>query len=994
MDKLAIFNESQATFAMKLSFANNYKNFQLKKAVDIAELQLTLIELEHLPTGAQVLHLANSDEENVFNISFRTYPSCSNGVAHVLEHIVLCGSEKFPIKDPFFSMTRRSLNTFMNAFTGPDFTCYPAASQIKADFYNLLEVYLDAVFHPRLREISFLQEGHHLEFAKPKDPLSALKIKGVVYNEMKGSMANPDHRLEESLFESLFSDLSYRFNSGGNPTDIRNLTYNDLKTFHEKFYHPSQALFYFYGNLPLEGHLDFLEEKVLKGVIKNPPLTPQPIQKRLQAPICKTHYYPFTQKEEIKEKTLIAWGWLTLPGADEAEILALSVIDMALMGTDAAPLRHALLQSNLCKQVDTSLEEELSEIPFILVCKGCPEDAADKLEKLLRENLAKIAEEGIPSHLIVGAIHQLEMSKKEITGTSTPYGLSLFFRSGLVKQQGKSAEEELKIHSLFKKLHDLLKDPLYLSQLIRNHLLNNPHCVRLVMHPDATLAAKELQEEEEYLKIMQQKLKEEDKQKILLQAQALKKYQEEKEDLNLLPELALSDIPPHCKDFPLKKESSKALTLYSHDCFTNEILYTDLFFNLPELPEEDLSYLRLFSLLIPELGCGGRDYKENLDFLFQHTGGVSCELDFFLSAEDPQRGDPALSFRGKGLYHKTDKLFTFFQELLGPIDFQDSARIQDLLKQHFEEMETSFQRSPLRYALNMATGSFSKPLRINNLWYGLDYFEKLKEVKAQFDIDPQILQKKLEELKERCLSLQGPDLVISATYDKVEELQKKGFYGLNTLKEKPFKPWKNEIQLPPPLSQGRIITSPVAFNVLAFPTLPYTHPESPALSIASQIMENKMLHLRIREQGGAYGAGATHAATWGYFYFHSYRDPHIKATYEAIYEAVDELTRGNFNEEDLLEAKFSLLQVLDDPRAPGSRGGTAYAWMRSHRTKEKREKYRQELLKMDKEEIVHVAKTRILPKLPDAVRVSFASRELLEKENLAMGDKALPLYEI
>lgn len=960
----------------------DYKNFQLKKWVEIEELQVTLIEMEHAITKAQVLHLANEDEENSFNISFRTYPNSSNGAAHVLEHIILCGSEKYPIKDPFFSMTRKSLNTFMNAFTGPDFTCYPAASQIRADFYNLLEVYLDAVFYPSLREISFLQEGHHLEFSNPKDLNSPLNIKGVVYNEMKGALANPDNRLEEALFEELFSSLPYRYNSGGNPRCIRDLTYEELKKFHQKYYHPSQALFYFYGNLPLEGHLDFIEERVLKRSQKSPPLPLLPTQKRYQEKKTVVRTYPIASGEEKKEKTHIAWGWLTFPIMDAIEVLALNVIDLALMGTDAAPLRHALLQSNLCKQVDSTLEEELSEIPYIIVCKGCSEDSYDQLETLLLQTLKKIAEEGIPEHLVAGALHQLEMEKKEITGSSLPYGLALFFRSGLLKQQGKEAEEGLRIHSLFKKLHTLLKDPTYLSQMISNQLLNNPHLVRVILQPDSTLAVKELEEERGYLAEKEKKLTSEEKVRIAKLTQQLKEYQEEVEDIQILPTLRLEEIPQAVKDFSLVEERVGDLDTFSHACFTNELLYTDLFFDLPAMDASDLFYVRLFSFLVAELGSGERDYKAQLDYLFQNSGGISCELDLFPSVDSPHRINPALSIRGKALYRQADKLFGIFQDLLQKIDFADRARIDDLLKQQLEAIESSIARSPLRYALTQATHSFSQPLCINNLWYGLPYLETLRKTKEAFSSAPELLQKKLEEMKERLFSWHNPELVLTATDDLSKKLKNKAFYGLKS-SSAPFTPWQNNIELPVALSQGRIIASPVAFNILALPTPGFTHPLSPALSMASQILENKWLHLRIREQGGAYGAGATYSATSGYFYFHSYRDPHIQNSLEAIHESVRRLSCGEFDKEDLLEAQFSLIQAFDCPRAPGSRGTTAYAWRRSGKTKEKRAKYRQEILTMSREKVVEAAHF-LASKLKEATLVSFAGKELFEKEKFSL----------
>ena len=259
---------------------NIYNNFSVTNYVYIDEIKSSLIELTHVPTGASVMHIANEDIENLFCLSFETIPSSSDGVAHILEHTVLCGSDKFPVKDPFFSMIRRSLNTYMNAFTGSDFTCYPASSEIEKDFYNLLDVYANCVFHPKLHKYSFLQEGHRLEFSNQKKATSHLQYKGIVYNEMKGAMSSPDDRLWHTMMEKLTPDLTYAYNSGGEPKNIPDLTYEELKKFHKKYYHPSHCLFYFYGNIPTKKHLDFLEENILKNVEKVSPLPSRKKQKR------------------------------------------------------------------------------------------------------------------------------------------------------------------------------------------------------------------------------------------------------------------------------------------------------------------------------------------------------------------------------------------------------------------------------------------------------------------------------------------------------------------------------------------------------------------------------------------------------------------------------------------------------------------------------------------------------------------------------------------
>jgi len=973
-----------------------YGNFIVTRLKEIPEILSTIIELEHTPTGAQILQISNDDDENLFNLSFRTHPDKSNGVAHILEHTVLCGSKKFPVRDPFFSMSRRSLNTFMNALTGPDFTCYPASSQVPKDFYNLLEVYLDAVFYPTLSKLSFLQEGHRLEFIKSDDPNSPLVFKGIVFNEMKGALATPDARLSEALMHTLFPDLTYGVNSGGEPLEILSLTYEELKEFHQKFYHPSRCLFYFYGNLPIEGHLDFLEKHAFTHVKKAPPLPFLPKQPRFSKKIEKDLDYPISEKEDLTEKSLIGMAWLTCSILEQEDLLALTVLDVVLTGTDAAPLKMALLKSQLCKQADSTIEGEMSEVPFVVICKGCSEKSADALENLVRTTLSQLAEDGIPFHLIEAAIHQIEMARTEITGNSSPYGLSLFWRSALLKQHGGNPEDGLKVHTLFQQLEEKVKDKRFFPNLIEKYFLKNPHFVRIAMHPSTTLAAKENQEEEHKLIALKETLKDEDIRKILHEAKELASYQESTKEDNVktLPKVTLADVERQGKEFPLLHERFGAFELYTHPCFTNGLTYVDLVFDLPFFQEKDLPYLRLFSLFLPQVGCGGRSYDQHLEYLLEHTGGVGVSLDLCLQAESCNHMRPSLNLKGKALNRKLDKLFPIFRDMILSADFTDSERVKELLMQHLHGLENSIQHSSLRYAVNLAARGFSVASKVINDWYGLDYYWFLKEIVKEFSQNPAHLIGKLQEIQNIALGLQGGNMVLSCDEESLSKLKQEAFYGLNDLPAKAFEPWRNEYALPEKISQARIVSSPVAFTAMLFPSLPYTHPYAAGLSLASEIMENRTLHKKIREQGGAYGCGAVNGVLSEQFYFYSYRDPHLKSTLKAFHEAVHALVAVKFNDKDLEEAKLGLFQDLDAPTPPGSRAITSYSRLRGGRTPERRQHFREALLDCGKQEIQQVAQEVLAPGLENSTIVCFASKEFLDKENRLLKEKALPVLQI
>ncbi|MGA8163694.1 MAG: insulinase family protein [Waddliaceae bacterium] len=976
---------------------DKFGDFTVVRTVDLPEIQCLFLELVHYPTGAKVIHLANDDDENVFCLSFQTVPDSSNGVAHILEHTVLCGSEKFPVKDPFFSMARRSLNTFMNALTGPDFTCYPAATQIPKDFYHLLEVYLDAVFHPSLNKLSFMQEGHRLEFADSSDPTSSLEYKGIVYNEMKGDLANPHSRLSEAFDNMMFPSLTYRFNSGGEPREIPQLTHRELVDFHRQFYHPSRCLFLFYGNMPLEGHLAFIEKHALQGVEKQDPLPPFPKQPRFDQAKRGVISYPFSEEQDPSEQSLVCLGWLTCPIQEQEDVLALHVLSIALLGTDAAPLKKALLRSGLCKQAICQIGDEYSEVPLTIRLLGCRSDCGEEVEKIVYQTLKAIADEGVPRHLIESAIHQVEFHRSEIVGDGYPFGLCLFMRAAPLIQHGGDPEYALLVHSLCRNLRKRMQeDPGSFAALIRRYLLGNPHCVRLTAVPDQELAAREREEESRRLETIRRQLKQQQVQEVIQQAEELQVFQQEqgKADLDILPKLELADIPKHSKDYPLMEEKLGNLNVFSHHCFTNDIIYVHLVFPLPKIEESELPLLSLFSLFMPQMGCGGRSYEENLDYLLANVGGVGAAQALNRQASDDRQISPYFFVYGKALGHKADKLFTLLHEMAASTDFTDASRLKEVITKHFTALRMSINQNALSYALSLSAGGLDMASRISQAWGGLEYYYAVKNFTENFDRLSHQLIDHLQSLQERILCLEDPHLVLSCDSKRYDRLKNQGFYGLQDIATKPYEPWSSDFTLPTIPSQGRIISSPVAFTARSFKTVPYTHPDSPSLSLADQLFDRLVLHPRIREQGGAYGGGAQHHALSGKFSFFSWRDPNIAETFAAFEEAIAETAANHFDESDLHEAKLEVIQNLDSPISPGSRGSTSYAWHREGKTPKIRQAFRDRLLGLTRKEVVEAIEQHIKPKYNTGASVVFAGKELLERENVLLEAQGKPALKI
>ncbi|NGX50421.1 MAG: hypothetical protein K1060chlam2_00267 [Chlamydiae bacterium] len=964
----------------KYEVGANHRDFTFTKVVPIDELNMIFYELRHEPTGARVMHLEADDPENLFSLSFQTLPTDSTGVAHILEHTVLCGSKKYPVKDPFFSMTRRSLNTFMNAMTGSDFTCYPAASQVEEDFYNLMEVYLDAVFNPELKELSFLQEGHRLEFEKGDDPTTPLLFKGVVFNEMKGTLTSPETRLWQEVMTALTPDLPYAFNSGGDPKEIPNLTHEELKAFHQTYYHPSHCLFFFYGSFPLAPHLDFIAKHALKGIKKSADLPPISLQRRFEKPHTLVAYYP-PQSDDNRE--FVTLSWLTTDLKNQEDALSLALLESILMETDASPLKLPLLKSGLCTQADGYLDLETSEIPYTIICRGCKNDSGKEIEALILNTLEEIAESGIDSHLIEAALHQLEFSRLEITGDYGPFGLTLFFRSALAAQHGCPAENALSVHSQFSKLLLQVKDPDFLPALIRRYFLNNSHRTLLSFKPDPTLQEKEEQEEREKLKKIKEALTEEERSKIVKQAADLKKFQEkmESQSLECLPKILLTDVPKNTPDFLITHEQQDQLTIFHHDCFTNHILSANLIFDLPHIAFDDLPYLQLLLSLLPELGAGERDYRENLEYINAYLGDFSASVSLYPQIEDPNLLKPTFSFRGKALSRNVDKLFALFKDICRSPQLDDSERMKELILQIHTSLENRLSRSAMSYAIQLSLCSFNQSAFIGEQWSGLSYLQFIRSIARDLDRKlPEIIER-LKALKSTLYHFTTPHLVLSCDADQYHTLSKESFYGIGDLPTKPFEPWKSYSIPSPKRAQARPISSPVAFSAFSFKVPSMVDHSAPALSVSTDLLENTFLHKKIREQGGAYGSGAGYNSLTGSYTFHGYRDPHITSTYRAFEESIAAISKGSFSDRDLTEAKLGLIQDFDSPISPGSRAMVAYCYFRDGRNKVLRQDYRDHLLSTQKKDVKEALSEHLLKGVDEAIKVTFTSESLLKKEN-------------
>ena len=940
---------------------------------------------EHKKTGAQHVHLASAQSENVFMVAFRTIPTDSTGVAHILEHTALCGSRKFPVRDPFFMMIRRSLNTFMNAFTSSDWTAYPFATQNRKDYFNLLSVYLDSAFFSRLDPLDFAQEGHRFEFADPTDSSSELLYKGVVFNEMKGAMGSMQARFWQHLFHKLYPDLTYRHNSGGDPREIPTLTHEELVEFHRYFYHPSNAVFYFYGNIDTKTHLDFIDQAILSTVDEKKIYPPMPRQKRFSSPIYATEFYPAKEGEE----DVVGFAFLTAHAEDIAATFALSLLESILFDTDASPLKKSLLDAGI-KSVEAYFETELSEAPFIILCKGVGEKTSEDIADLLFSSLKSLAKNRIDPKKIEEALHALEFSKKEIHTRSYPYGLHLFMRAILPKQHGVETNASLEIDQVFQELRNKTKNPEYLSLLIHTYFLDNPHYVALTVKPDTTLLEKEEEEEKNTLQSLQKKLKEEDKKTLISQAKKLKIHQEkmEHQSLDCLPKLSLKDVNPSVKTWPLEEK-----TVFFSPVFTNHIVYIDACISLPKISQKDLPYVSLFAGFLSEVGTKSRSYQENLSYMNAHLGGFEAYLSTNISVDDPENPSPLLIIRTKALRQKAEKMCSFLKEMLEDVDFSDTNRMKQLIEKEQVEIKSHITSQAMHYAKSLARSGLSKSSYLQDLWYGFRYRQTVLgiDLDGKSDFLPHLLE--TFSRYKSCFFSQPIDWVVTADPSDYESLEKADFYGLfdRTIdkKNQPFDP--KDIPEKNQSSCAYIIPSPVAFTALSVPAATYKTAESPALFAAAELMQNTVLHKEIREQGGAYGSGAFFDPIRGDFTFRAYRDPHLFSSLASFEKSVEALKKQEFAKQDLEDAILSVIQGFDQPISPGSRGLTEYLRRKKGITLAMHQNMRDSVLALDKKTIARAVDT-IAP-LQQGITISFSNDAFFAKEN-ASKKSPLPIQPV
>ena len=893
--------------------------FTLVEERSMAEVNGTARFYRHNATGAQIVSVTNDDENKVFGVTFRTPPKNSTGVAHILEHSVLCGSKKYPTKEPFLVLLQSSLQSFLNAFTFPDKTCYPVASANLQDFYNLIDVYIDAVFHPIISENIFRQEGWHLEAETSDGPWL---YKGVVYNEMKGVYSSPDSRLSEESQHAIFPDTLYSLDSGGRPDEIPSLSYEEFRDFHSRYYHPSNSRFFFWGDDPEEERLAIVA-RALAGKGHCDVDSSISLQPAFAAPTRVTRAYP----AEKGAKCLFTVNWLTGKRGDLERTLTLEMLQHILEGMPGSPLRRALISSGLGEDTTgDGLQMDLAQTSYSTGLKGVAEEDLPRAEELIFSTLKELAEKGIDKSLVEAAVNTVEFSYRESNTGNFPQGLAAMLQCLATWLYDENPLDSLAWEKPLASIKERLAkgDPVF-EEAIRTLFLENPSRATVVLTPDEGLAARIEEEEAARVSAAQAAMSLKEREEVVRITRELQKAQatpDTPEALASIPSLDLGDLPSHNRLTQRAIQETSDFTMVGHELPTRGVAYMNLLIPLPKLPVRLVPSLSLFLRTFRDVGTARRDYTELGALIAAKTGGLGASLTMVNHTDGNLRC--YLNLTGKAVSSKVQDLFDILNEiLLEPIKDKDvlSQRLKEMLLEDKAGLEQDLVASGHKAASTRVLTHFSPAAVIGEAMDGIHYLNTLRSRLDNWDTAlPQLLED-LDELR-RLLVVARPGVVhcVGST-DDMENVARLAEHVWHALPGGARVDGTQCISLAAPVG-AEVFATPSQVNYVAkgcnLKALGYSYHGSAA--VIMRHLARSYLWEQVRVLGGAYGAFCSLDRTSGNFVCSSYRDPNVEKTV-AVYDSMADYLAGiSLTREDLTRAIVGTIGDLDLYRLPEARG--------------------------------------------------------------------------
>lgn len=938
--------------------------FQLIRQHHVEALDILVSEYRHKVTGAAHYHLASDQDENVFLVAFRTQPMDSKGAAHILEHTALCGSEKFPVRDPFFLMIRRSLNTFMNAFTAADWTAYPFATQNKKDFQNLLEVYLDAAFAANLNPLDFAQEGIRVEL-EDGQPV----YKGVVFNEMKGAMSAPSDQLYHQLAHHLFPKTTYHYNSGGDPKDIPDLSYDKLLAFYASHYHPSNAIFMTFGNQSAYDLQEQFESLALNKFAKGETLF-SVAEQRLAAPVAVSETYA-VDAEDLKDKTYHMLSWLLPKSSDIKLRLGMRLVEGILLEDSASPLRHYLETCDYAQSTGPimGVDDSNYEMTFFCGVQGSNPEHAQQFKDGVLSILQQVAEKPVDTAMVDAILHQIELHQREIGGDGTPYGLSLILNGLSSAIHHSDPVDVWDVDAAIEQVKLELKDPMWLSNLIQTHLLDNPHRVQMTLVPDANKSAAEAADEQARLQKLGESLTAADKAEIIEQTEALKQRQESVDDLNLLPKVGLEDIPAELAiaQGQLREIICNSMDrpLHLYHAGTNGIYYQQVLIKLPDEVVQS-PYFNLLSILMGEVGAGEYDYLELQQLQTAVSGGLGMGASLRSEINDKGQISAWLTLTTKSLTAKLDTI-ELLKLAFEQLRFDEKDRIIELLQQRKTRWASRVSGAGHSYAMQVASRQMSALARRDYHNTGLGALNWLSDLVEKIETDAQAYAALIQELQAihaQLMAVPKQFLLVCEEHHSerlIEEIQKVWDKSPRIATVAAL----TQVEQPNDnLDQAWLIQSNVQFCASAYAAVDVSHPDAAPLMVLAGYLRNGFLHSAIREKGGAYGGGASYDGNACSFRFYSYRDPRLAETFQDFEASLAWLMNTEQLPHQLEEAILGLVSGMDKPGSPAGESISACYALLHGRTPAFRKVLRERLLHVNLADIKRVATQYLIEQKP------------------------------
>ena len=916
-------DESELTVGVTVG--DTVSGFRIDSIDELPEFRSVGIRATHIRSGADIYHVYNNDRENLFGFAFRTLPSDSTGVAHILEHTVLCGSQRFPVKDPFLLLLKGSMKTFLNAMTFPDKTVYPASSIVEADLFNIMKVYGDAVFFPLLKKEMFRQEGHRVYFNSDGE----LELTGIVYNEMKGNYSSHDSIAAEWAYRSLLQDTAYAHDSGGDPTVIPELTYEAFKEFHRTYYHPSNALIFLYGDITTEKYLSFLDKEFLSRFEKqNVPFdTGKPAV--WKSPRVEEHVYPAEQGEDTAGKSSVTMNWLLGPVPERFATLAVDALGEILLGNSGSPLQKALIESGLGEDLSgpTGLEGDLKQLVFSVGLRGTDPEKREEIEKLILDTLTELSEKGIDPEIVEGALRTIEFRNRELKGRG-PFGLRLLFRSLRGWVHGAEPAQTMVFADIFSELRKRVEsEPRFYQDLIKSLFLDNTHRSTVVVKPEPGLQQRQDEALRADLDSRAAAMSPEVVSDLKEAQRRLEEYQnapDPPEAVSKIPFLKKSDLPKKIETIESEQLTvGEDTTAYLVPVFTNGIVYLDFAFDMEGLPEKLIKALPMFTAAFDDVGLPGMPYDQVARKVSLNLGGLGAAAEASAMVGHPERVGRHLFVRMKVLERSLDEGLALVRRLLLEAGFDNERRIGEILQEVRSDMKSSLLPAGHNYAATRAARGVSRSRALAEAWSGVTQYLWLAGLDSKRDAGKvgkllSSIQKELLSRSRLTVNITCSPEAADETIDRVSEFVQSLPAGRHVSGEETV----GALSVPP--YESLVLPAGVSYVATVLPGAFLGTPQHGHERILAHLLSTSYLWEKIRMQGGAYGAFAFAYGLEGAFAFASYRDPHTLRTMKTYRDALKESCDGEITQSEIDLAVAGILGGEFRPLSPAEKGAAAF----------------------------------------------------------------------